>query len=123
MMGTFSCSTNRTAFSTVLLHEFKLGPTATEATTNVNMAWGEDTASGRAVHRWFQKLGNEDDFLEDKKRAGRPSLVDHEVLTKAVVKERRRLSTDQTITAQPYWDQIHEMCAKLERATSTGESP
>ncbi|KAK6017024.1 hypothetical protein OSTOST_17488 [Ostertagia ostertagi] len=60
--------------------EFKLGPTATEATTNVNMAWGEGAASERTVRRWFQKFGNETICLEDKERAGRPSLVDPEVL-------------------------------------------
>ncbi|KAK6020370.1 hypothetical protein OSTOST_13976, partial [Ostertagia ostertagi] len=54
------------------------------------MAWGEGTASERTVRRWFQKFGNGDDLLEDKERAGRPSLVDPEVLMKAVEKDRRQ---------------------------------
>ncbi|KAK6023684.1 hypothetical protein OSTOST_10522, partial [Ostertagia ostertagi] len=81
---------DKTAFRTFLLHEFKLGRTATEATTNVNMAWGEGTASERTVRRWFQKFRNGDDSLEDKERAGRPSLVDPEVLMEAVEKDRRQ---------------------------------
>ncbi|PIO52594.1 hypothetical protein TELCIR_26099, partial [Teladorsagia circumcincta] len=36
-----------TAFWTVLFHEFNFGRTTTEATTNVNLAWEQGTASER----------------------------------------------------------------------------
>ncbi|KAK6022491.1 hypothetical protein OSTOST_11810, partial [Ostertagia ostertagi] len=65
---------DKTAFRTVLLHEFKLGRTATEATTNVNMAWEKTLHRKERLLAGFKRR-NEDDSLEDKERTGRPSLV------------------------------------------------
>ncbi|XGW34473.1 hypothetical protein V3C99_018404 [Haemonchus contortus] len=74
----------------VLLHEFNLGRTAKKSATNISVTWGEETASGRTVCRWFQKLRNGDESLKDEERVGLPSLVDHDVLLRAVEEDRRQ---------------------------------
>nr|CDJ88762.1 histone-lysine N-methyltransferase SETMAR [Haemonchus contortus] len=57
--------------------------------TNINVVWGEGTASERTVRRWFQKFRSGDGSMEDEERVGRPSLVDHDVLLRAVEEDRR----------------------------------
>ncbi|KAF2359945.1 hypothetical protein FHG87_009295 [Trinorchestia longiramus] len=42
----------------LLLHEFKLGHNASEASANINRAWGESTRD-RTVRRWFGKFRSE----------------------------------------------------------------
>uniref|UniRef100_A0A7I4YET8 HTH_48 domain-containing protein n=1 Tax=Haemonchus contortus TaxID=6289 RepID=A0A7I4YET8_HAECO len=91
---------DKTAFSTVLLHEFKLGRTAKDAATNINVVWGEGTASERTVRCWFQKFRSGDESVEDEERVGRQSLVDHDVLLRAVEEDRR----------QPLIEDAKKMC-------------
>ncbi|VDO33202.1 unnamed protein product [Heligmosomoides polygyrus] len=79
---------NRTAFRTVLLHEFKLS--RMEAVVNVNTAWGEDGALERTVFRWFSKFLNGRESIEDEAQAGRPSLVDHDTLKEVVEEDPRQ---------------------------------
>uniref|UniRef100_A0A7I4YYQ6 HTH_48 domain-containing protein n=1 Tax=Haemonchus contortus TaxID=6289 RepID=A0A7I4YYQ6_HAECO len=81
---------DKTAFRTVLLHEFKLGRTTKDAATNIVVVWGEGTASERTVRRWFQKFRSGDGSMEDEERVGRPSLVDHDVLLRAMEEDRRQ---------------------------------
>ena len=73
----------------ILLHEFKLGHKAAEATQNINKAWGEDTAHERAARRWFQKFRSGDVSLKDEEGRGRPSTVEDDHL-KALVEENPR---------------------------------
>ncbi|KAK6022401.1 hypothetical protein OSTOST_11906, partial [Ostertagia ostertagi] len=67
-----------------LLHEFKLGRTATEATINVNRAWVEDTASERTAPRWFQKIE-----MKTIRWKAKSELADHRWL-KALEKDGRQ---------------------------------
>ncbi|KAK6014847.1 hypothetical protein OSTOST_19761 [Ostertagia ostertagi] len=57
-----------------------------DAIENVKVVWGE----GTALERTFI-TGSRDDSLEDKERAGRSSLVQHDVLLKTVEIDRRKL--------------------------------
>nr|CDJ94534.1 transposase [Haemonchus contortus] len=58
--------------------------------TNMNVVWGKGTASERTVRRRFQKFKSGDGSMEDEERVGRPSLVDHDVLLRAVEEDRRQ---------------------------------
>ncbi|XGW22108.1 hypothetical protein V3C99_004793 [Haemonchus contortus] len=73
----------------VLLHEFKLGRTAKDTATNINVVWAGGTALERTVRRCFQKFRSGDGSLENEERVGRPSLVDHDVLLRAFEEDRR----------------------------------
>ena len=42
----------------ILLHKFKLGHNAVEATGHINQAWGPDSAKEKTVRRWFQKFAS-----------------------------------------------------------------
>uniref|UniRef100_W6NHM6 Histone-lysine N-methyltransferase SETMAR n=1 Tax=Haemonchus contortus TaxID=6289 RepID=W6NHM6_HAECO len=55
-----------------------------------NVVWGEGTASERMVRVWFQKFRSGDGSMEDEERVGLQSLVDHDVLLRAVEEDRRK---------------------------------
>ncbi|KAF2351005.1 hypothetical protein FHG87_018238 [Trinorchestia longiramus] len=40
----------------LMLHEFKLGHNASEASANINRAWGEESTRDGTVRRWFGKF-------------------------------------------------------------------
>ena len=71
-------------FRVIMLHEFKLGHCATEATRNINSAWGMETAAERTVRRWFQKFASGDQDLQDAPGRGRKASLDKEELKAAV---------------------------------------
>lgn len=71
-------------FRYILLHEFKLGHNAAEATRNINGAWGPNSASERTVRRWFQKFSSGDLSLQNEPGQGRKSSLDNEELRAAV---------------------------------------
>ncbi|UYV71399.1 SETMAR [Cordylochernes scorpioides] len=62
----------------ILLHEFKLGRSATETTRNIISAWGKGVISERKTRRWFEKFRNGDTSLREGR--GRPSVVDDDYL-------------------------------------------
>lgn len=64
----------------IFLYEYKLGHKATEATRNINKAFGQETANERTVQRWFQKFRNGDESLEDEEGRGRLSAVNNDEL-------------------------------------------
>ncbi|VDO89277.1 unnamed protein product [Heligmosomoides polygyrus] len=66
----------KTHLRVIMLHEFKLRRSVSEATQNIKMAWGEDSANERTVRRWYQKFRVGDVDLEDKDRSGRPAKCD-----------------------------------------------
>ena len=43
----------------LLLHEFRLGRKATEATNNICSTMGEDVLSTRTAQRWFNRFKND----------------------------------------------------------------
>ncbi|KAF2366918.1 Transposase type 1 [Trinorchestia longiramus] len=45
------------------LHEFKLEHNASEASANINRAWGEESTRDRTVRRWFGKFRSGDESL------------------------------------------------------------
>ncbi len=67
---------NKNRIRVILLHEFKLGHNAAEATRNINQAWGEKTTSERTARRWFEKFCSGDMSVEDEEGRGRTSTVD-----------------------------------------------
>ena len=67
-----------------MLHEFKLGHSAAEATRNINSAWGMESVAERTVRRWFQKFASGDLNLQDEPGRGRKPSLDNEKL-RAVV--------------------------------------
>ena len=69
---------------TVMLHEFKLGHSAAQATRNINQAWGPGSAAERTVRRWFQKFASGNLDLEDEPGRGRKSSLDNDELREAV---------------------------------------
>ncbi|UYV82279.1 hypothetical protein LAZ67_21001563 [Cordylochernes scorpioides] len=64
----------------ILLHEFKLGRSAAQATKNIIEAWGEASSSERTIRRWFQKFKVGDFGLEDQDDRGRRSTFKNEDL-------------------------------------------
>ncbi|VDO74190.1 unnamed protein product [Heligmosomoides polygyrus] len=72
-----------------MLHEFKLRRSVSEATQNIKMAWGEDSANERTVRRWYQKFRVGDVDLEDKDRSGRPAKCDDGRLKERVEADSR----------------------------------
>lgn len=68
----------------LMLHEFKLGRSVTEATDNIKKAWGEDVTTDRTVRRWFTGFHRGEERVTDVERNGRPNLVSNEVLRERV---------------------------------------
>jgi transposase len=64
----------------LMLHEYKLGTSAIDATHRINQAWGEGTVGKTAVYEHYKefKTGNED--LTDEPRSGRPREVDRQAV-------------------------------------------
>ncbi|VDP05823.1 unnamed protein product [Heligmosomoides polygyrus] len=79
----------KTHLRVIMLHEFKLRHSVSEATQNIKMAWGEDSANERAVRRWYQKFRVGDVDLEDKDRSRRPAKCDDGRLKERVEADSR----------------------------------
>lgn len=57
----------------IYLYEWKLGHNASQAAKNINLAFGEGTATDRNIRRWFDKFISGDMNLENEDR-GRPLI-------------------------------------------------
>ncbi|VDO97552.1 unnamed protein product, partial [Heligmosomoides polygyrus] len=79
----------KTHLRVIMLHEFKLCRSVSEATQNIKMAWGEDSANERTVRRWYQNSRVGDVDLEDKDRSGRPAKCDDGRLKERVEADSR----------------------------------
>ncbi|VDO85588.1 unnamed protein product [Heligmosomoides polygyrus] len=79
----------KTHLRVIMLHEFKLRRSVSEATQNIKMAWGEDSANERTVRKWYQKFRVGDVDLEDKDRSGRPAKCDDGRLKERVEADSR----------------------------------
>ncbi|KAF2364599.1 hypothetical protein FHG87_004649 [Trinorchestia longiramus] len=75
----------------LMLHEFKLGHNASEASANINRAWGEESTRDRTVQRWFRKFRGGDESLKDEEGRGRLGSLENEQLH-AVVEQNPRQS-------------------------------
>ena len=80
---------NKHQIRIIMLHEFKLGQKAIQATENIEAAWGADTTCTRTVQSWFNHFRSGDLSLEEEDGQGRPSQVDDDKL-KALLKANPR---------------------------------
>ena len=76
----------------LLLHEFRLGRKATEATSNICSTMGKDVLSIHTAQHWFHRFKNGNFELDDLPHTGRPLQVDMDVL-KQLIEEDPRLTT------------------------------
>ncbi|KAF2361929.1 Peptide chain release factor class I/class II [Trinorchestia longiramus] len=75
----------------LVLHYFKLGHNASEASANINQAWGEESTRDRTVRRWLGKFRSGDESLKDEEGRGRLGSRENEQLH-AVVEQNPRQS-------------------------------
>ncbi|KAF2365177.1 hypothetical protein FHG87_004070 [Trinorchestia longiramus] len=75
----------------LMLREFKLGHNTSEASANINRAWGEESTRDRTVRRWFGKFWSGDESLKDEEGRGRLGSLENEQLH-AVVEQNPRQS-------------------------------
>ena len=68
------------ADSSDFLFEFKMGPTATETTCNINNTVGPGIVNERAVQWRFKKFCKEDESFEDEEHSVLPSKIDNNQL-------------------------------------------
>ncbi|KAK6736416.1 hypothetical protein RB195_019226 [Necator americanus] len=73
---------NRRDYRVIMLHEFKFGHSAAEASRNLSTAFGLDCSCERRVELWFKKFASSDSDLEEK--PGRTSSLDNEDLERAL---------------------------------------
>ena len=76
----------------LLLHEFRLGRKATEATSNICGTMGKDVLSIRTAQHWFHRFKNGNFELDDLPHSGRPLQVDMDLL-KELIEQDPRLTT------------------------------
>ena len=76
----------------LLLHEFRLGRKATEATCNICSTMGKDTLSIRTAQYCFHRFKNSNFELDDLPHTGRLSEVDMDHL-KQLIGEDPRLTS------------------------------
>ncbi len=70
----------------LLLHEFRLGHKAKEATNNICSTIGEDVLSIRTAEYWFNRFKNSNFKLDNLPRPGRPLEVNM-ILLKQLIEE------------------------------------
>ncbi|CAF1659633.1 unnamed protein product [Adineta ricciae] len=83
---------SRRELRVLLLHEFRSGSKATEATRNICSTMGKDALSIRTAQHWFHRFKNGNFELDDLPHTGRPSEVDMDHL-KQLIEEDPRLTT------------------------------
>jgi len=74
-----------------MLYEFHQGHSATAASNNISGVYG-DVVSVRVCQQWFRRFRKGDTDLCDRKRGGRPSVVDQSTL-EGLVDEDPTLTT------------------------------
>ncbi|CAO4387804.1 unnamed protein product [Caenorhabditis nigoni] len=67
-----------------LWYEFKLGKNATEAHRALSKVFKNDLLSESQCRRWFERLRNGDESLEDHEHTGRPEIIDDEFLRNTI---------------------------------------
>ena len=82
----------------LLLHEFRLGHKATEATRNICITMGEGALSYDTAKRWFARFKKENFKLNDVSHPRRPPKINLEVLKRLIEQEPR--STVRYLTEQ-----------------------
>ena len=75
---------SRRELRVLLLHEFRLGSKATEATSNICSTMGKDAISICTAQYWFNRFKNDNFELDDLPRAGRPLEMDMDVLKQLI---------------------------------------
>ena len=83
---------SRKTIRTLLLYEFRLGQTATEATNNICRVIGADAVSVDTAWRWFDRFRNGEFEIDDLPRSGRAPEVDVGRLEELVEREPRSSS-------------------------------
>ena len=78
----------------LLLHEFRLGHTATEATRNICATMGKGLLSYDTAKHWFQIFKEGKFGIEDKPHPGKESQVDVELLKQLIEDEPQSTSRD-----------------------------
>ncbi|KAF2354804.1 hypothetical protein FHG87_014443 [Trinorchestia longiramus] len=81
-----------------MLHEFKLGHNASEASPNINRAWGEESTRDRTVRRWFGKFQSGDESLKDEEGRGRLGSLENEQLHEVVEQNPRQSAREMSQT-------------------------
>lgn len=75
---------NTYEFRVIMLHEFKRGHNATEATRNINQAWGKCSVTERTTRNWFKKFSEGDMSLGNQDRGRPKSKMDDDELKQLV---------------------------------------
>jgi transposase len=76
---------DRDGLRNIILHEYKLGRNVTEATKNINKAWGDGTITRHTVRAKFNRFDSGDFDLKDKEGRGRKSVVEIARLNRLVL--------------------------------------
>ncbi|CAF2106043.1 unnamed protein product [Rotaria magnacalcarata] len=83
---------SRRELRVLLLHEFRLGRKATEATSNICGTMGKDVLSIRTAQHWFHRFKNGNFELDDLPHNGRPLEVDMDLLKQLIEQDPRLTS-------------------------------
>ena len=67
---------NKKQVQAIFLFKFKMGHKAEQETSNINNAFGPETANKHIVQWWLKKFCKGDKHLEEEKCNGQPSEVD-----------------------------------------------
>ncbi|KAF2363477.1 Transposase type 1 [Trinorchestia longiramus] len=81
----------------LMLHEFKLGHNASEASANINRAWGEESTRDGTIQRWFGKFRIGDESLKDEEGRGRLGSLENEQLHAVVEQNPRHREMSHTL--------------------------
>ena len=71
---------NKKQIQAIFLFKFKMGHKARQETSNINNAFGPETANKHIVQWWVKKFCQGDKSLEDEEHSGRSSEVDNDQL-------------------------------------------
>lgn len=85
---------SREGIRLLLLHEFRLGHSATKAVHNISATMGDDALSYDTAKRWFKRFKNGNFDLSDQPHPGRRSSVDDDLLL-LLIEEEPRSSLDE----------------------------
>jgi len=67
---------NKQYFRCLMLFYFRKGKNATQTRKKICPVYGEDAVSERVYQNWFAKFRAGDTTCENRKRSGRPLVVD-----------------------------------------------
>ena len=78
---------NKRDFCSIYFYEYKFGHNATQATSNIISAFGEDAFSERTVQDWFKRFKSGNMNLDNEER-GRPSSSFEDEVLKTIVESK-----------------------------------